>query len=279
MINSYPEAVGVIMATYGGDRADRLERAITSIVAQEGLEHLQVRLYIGVDGPVGDEIGAVLTRWEPHSAIIIRRFPVNRGLAPVLNDLIAGLSDEPFVFRMDADDVAHPLRLRTQLEYLLANADVDILGSAITECGADGQRRTVNYPLSHEEIVRALFWRNPIAHPTVCFRRRVLDGTGGYPVQNLSEDLAMWFLCAQRGYRFANLPQQLLDFTVGADFWKRRSVQRAWREYLVWTRGVWALHGTSWRLAGPVARLAFRLAPEWLRRRGYASSIRRPMKP
>lgn len=276
---AWPSAVAVIMATYRGDRADQLDAAIASVVEQREMDGCAVRLRLGVDGPVGEDLAAVLARWEEHSEVMVVRFAANRGLAPVLNDLIADLGDEPFVFRMDADDVSHPTRMARQVAHLLAHPDVDILGAAIVEQSADGSNRVINYPLEHAAIVRALYWRNPIAHPTVCFRRRVLDETGGYPVQNLSEDLAMWFGCAARGYRFANLAEPVLDFTVGADFLQRRSVKRAWREYLVWTRGVWALHGPSWRLAGPVARLAFRLAPKRLRGYGYASAIRRPVKP
>lgn len=278
MSTSYPEAVAIIMATYRNDRADRLHAAMTSMVDQRELGSCVARVYLGVDGPVGAELDAVIAHWHAHPSVVVKRYDTNRGLGPILNDLIAALGDEPFVFRMDADDVSHPTRIARQLDHMLAQPDTDILGAAIVERGVEGRNRVVNYPRDHDAIVEALYWRNPIAHPTVCFRRTVLDRTGGYPVQHLSEDLAMWFLCAERGFRFTNLAEPLLDFTVDANFLQRRSVERAWREYLVWSRGVWALHGLSWRLAGPMARLAFRLAPRILREHGYASAIRRPLK-
>jgi len=262
------------MAAWRGDRPERLVAAACSVFEQCGLNDCEIRLYLGVDGPVGPELEQALTGLEPRIYRLVR-FPENRGLAPVLNDLIASLEEEQIVFRMDADDRCIPDRFATQLAYLDNHPDVDIVGSAIRECFPGGTQNIICYPLAHEEIVATLYWRNPMAHPTVCLRRKVLVATGGYPVENLSEDLALWFRCAAKGFRFGNIERPLLDFTVDASFWGRRSVGRAWREYLVWTRGIWLLHGVSWRLAVPLARLAFRLAPERFRRGAYASKLRR----
>ena len=267
-------AIAVIMAAWKGDRSDRIAAAAHSVFEQQHLNGREIRLYLGVDGPTGAELRETLAGLATRAHRIVY-FPDNRGLAPVLNDLIALLEDEQIVFRMDADDICAPERFATQLAYLDDHPEVDILGSAIRECFPTGERNIVRYPLTHEAIVAALYWRNPLAHPTVCFRRRVLDAIGGYPAENLSEDLAMWFLCAAKGFRFGNIDQPLLDFTVDSNFWARRSMKRAWREYRVWTRGILLLHGISWRLALPLARLAFRLTPQWFRRGAYASRLRR----
>ncbi len=268
-------AVACLMAAYKNDRADRFLRAFRSVRDQQGLQAVKINVYVGIDGPIDDALSEALDSIE-HEAAVVIRFPVNRGVAPVVNDLLHKLGDEQFVFRMDSDDESFPGRFAAQLDFLQRNPEIDIVGCAMIERSEQGTERTISYPTDHEDIIATLYWRNPVANPTVCFRRHVLDEVGGYPVENLSEDLAMWFKCALRGYRFANLPEPQLWFTIDDRFWTRRSLKRAWREFQVWGGGVWALHGFNWRLLVPVVRLAFRLMPGQIRRRAYASRLRQP---
>jgi glycosyltransferase involved in cell wall biosynthesis len=229
---------------------------------------------LGIDGPISSELLRAIDTVRPEIKLLVP-FEHNRGVAAVVNDIILQLADEQFVFRMDADDESYPDRLQRQLDFMHSNPDIDLLGTALTERRSDGPSRIVRFPEFHDEAISNLYWRVAIANPTVCFRRKVLDETGGYPIENLSEDLAMWFKCAKRGYRFANLQEPLLYFTIDENFWARRSVNRAWREYLVWTKGIWDLHGASWRLTLPLVRLAFRMSPKFFRRFAYGLALRR----
>lgn len=275
MINGFAQhSLAVIMAVYRNDTADQFLRAFRSILDQQLPSNICINMYLGVDGPISAELQEAVNSVNSEIKLLVV-FEHNRGVAPVVNDIIRQLGDEPFVFRMDADDEAYPQRFQKQLDYMLRNPDVDILGTALMERGIDGPVRIVRFPEFHDEAVANLYWRVAIANPTVCFRRRVLDATGGYPVENLSEDLAMWFKCAKSGYRFANLQDPLLYFTIDDKFWARRSVKRAWREYLVWSEGIWDLHGISWRLIVPLLRLCFRISPGFLRRFAYGSPLRR----
>jgi hypothetical protein len=266
--------IAVILSVYINDTPARFLRAFRSVVEQRLPEDYRINMYVGIDGPISQDLRDAIESVRPEITVL-QDFPKNRGVAPVVNDIVRELGSEPFIFRMDADDECFPDRFRKQLYFLQANPNVDILGTGLMERSVDGSLRTVLFPATNEEAVQNLYWRVAIANPTVCFRRRVIDATGGYPVENLSEDLAMWFKCAKLGFTFANLQEPLLYFTVDANFWTRRSMKRAWREYLVWTKGIWELDGYSWKLLVPIARLSFRLSPEFIRRKAYASSIRR----
>jgi glycosyltransferase involved in cell wall biosynthesis len=268
------KSVAVIMSVYRNDTPEKFLRAFRSIINQRLSTSIGINMYLGIDGPISAELQQAIDTVRQEIKLLAP-FPHNRGVAPVVNDIIPQLADEPFVFRMDADDEAYPDRFQRQLDFMLANSDVDVLGTALMERRADGPERIVRFPESNDEAVANLYWRVAIANPTVCFRRKVLDETGGYPVENLSEDLAMWFKCAKHGYRFANLQEPLLYFTLDENFWARRSIERAWREYLVWSKGIWELHGLSWRLSVPLVRLAFRISPKFLRRAAYGSALRR----
>ena len=65
---------------------------------------------------------------------------------------------------------------------------------------------------SHEEILAALFIEAPFVHPTVCFRRKVVQDLGGYRQGAFPEDYDLWFRMAAAGCRFERTPETLLDW-------------------------------------------------------------------
>lgn len=266
--------VAVIMSVYRGDKPEQIARAVHSVLSQEQRLIEPPRIYLGVDGPVPAEISAVLTSLSAQIHRTVA-FPENRGLAHVLNDLLDELGEEDFVFRMDSDDECFPDRFDRQVAYLQIHPDIDILGAAIVERHEDTPPRLVTYPADHRTLVSQLYWRGAFAHPTVCFRGTSLKKIGRYPIQALSEDLALWFHCAESGdVRFANLQEPLLYFTVNSNFWKRRGMMRAWRELIVWTKGNFRLYGLSWKVLVPTVRFGFRLVPSSLQRALYGSRLR-----
>jgi len=122
-----------------------------------------------------------------------------------------------FVAMLDADDLAEPRRLATQLEFLRAHPDIDVLGSALTIIDEHGARMGVrSYPLSHTEIITAMARFNAIAQPSVLARKQVLLDAGGYQYREypVNEDYELWSRLASRGVRFANHPERLVQYRV-----------------------------------------------------------------
>jgi glycosyltransferase involved in cell wall biosynthesis len=261
------------MSVYERDTAPLFERALESISAQDYVGG-PVRLYVCVDGPLRPETAAVLER---HARLLHRVLHnnVNQGLARSLNRMLDALGDEAFVFRMDSDDFAHPRRITVQVEALKARPDIDIIGSAIREVNRDGNvLRVVRYPESCEEVRRLIARRNPLAHPTVCFRRSAIACFRGYPLTKMSQDWALWFECLAMGLRLANVRDPLVDMTVTEEFFRRRGVARAFEEFRISCLGIRRLYGVSWRYVYPLVRLAFRLLPQPLIRLAYGSRLR-----
>jgi glycosyltransferase involved in cell wall biosynthesis len=268
-------SIATLMAVYHGDDPILLAAAIDSIVAQQFSQDVESRIYLAIDGPVREELKDVIAARAGliHCIVRIER---NAGLANALNTLISLLKDEVYIFRMDADDVSLPTRYQTQLDRLEWDDGIDILGTDIVEIDeVSGRQRRVSFAHDHDDALAKLCWRVPVAHPTVCFRRRVLLSIPGYPTTGTNEDVALWFLCAKLGFRFGNVHEPLLLFRIGPDFWRRRSFAKAVSELRCYVRGIWALQGVTWKYVLPLMRFGLRIAPERISKWAYAlASVR-----
>lgn len=109
---------------------------------------------------------------------------LNTGLRHATGDIIA---------RQDSDDEWYEFKLEKQLEQF---TDCDILGTQIDIVTSDKINQS-NYPLSHENCVNWLMQsQNPIAHPSVIFKKNVIDKVGGYwDLFPLAEDMDLWMRC------------------------------------------------------------------------------------
>jgi len=261
------------MGLYGQDNPEYFCRALASVLDQALPEGYTLHIYLGVDGPLPASLEAVIQRHEGR-LFKVSRSDTNVGLACTLNRLIQEREDEAFFFRMDADDESLPGRFAAQLAYLEQHPDIDILGTAIWECVEGSERRLVRFAESPDEARRSIARRVPVAHPTVCMRRAVLDRIGSYPDRRGNEDISMWFKCLEAGFRFDNLRDAWLNFTVTEAFWKRRSAEKAFSEFRSYSEGIWRLEGMTWRYVYPFARLLVRLSPQWISRKLYASRLR-----
>jgi hypothetical protein len=267
--------VAVIMSVYRMELPELFARAIDSVLEQNVDSSVRIKIYLGVDGDVPQPLADVIKIYEGRMHKVVW-FEKNRGLACVLNDLIAGLEDEEFVFRMDTDDFSYPNRFQRQLAYLQAHPDIDILGTSIVEVGEGTDApRIVHFSRESERSARRYIARGvPVAHPTVCFRGSVFKKIDGYPTVRNNEDIALWFLCLRNGLKFENLREPLYEFTVNKDFLRRRGFEKAFTEFLVYSKGIWILHGFTLDYFYPLARFMLRLSPKYIQHLAYQSKLR-----
>lgn len=218
--------VSVLLPVYKKDRPEYFVKSIASIRKQK---KCNFHIFVGIDGPVGEELQSVLNDAAFDERVELVQFDTNRGLACVLNDLVS-LSKKggyDYFARMDADDIALPDRFQKQIEYLEEHPDVDVVGGAIEEIDGSDQLRgkKVEYPLTHEACRRFFRYRDPLAHPAVMFRARYFEKvTGGYRnAYRKNQDTMLWFDGFLRGCIFANLPDTVLHFRINDDFYNRRN--------------------------------------------------------
>lgn len=201
------ELVSVVMAVR--DEGTRVERSVASILAQS---HEELELVVVDDGSTDDTWERVRGLADPR-VVALRQEA--RGLSAALN---AGLqaSRGEFIARMDGDDRAHPERLATQLRELKQRPNVGYLGTGMRLFTPGGKLMgTTRPPLSVEETSAALqAGSNPYFHPTLLFRREVLEAVGGYRDGfRKAEDLDL-HLRLQSHTAGCNLADCLLDYEV-----------------------------------------------------------------
>lgn len=218
--------VSVLLPVYKNDRPEYFKKSIESILKQE---NCNLHIFVGVDGPVGDELLSVMNAAAKDERVELVSFETNRGLACVLNDLVSlskkGCYD--YYARMDADDIALPNRFEKQVKFLDENPEVDVVGGAIEEINGEDKRRGkhVEYPLMHEECRKFFRYRDPLAHPAVMFRASYFEKVAsGYRNEyRKNQDTMLWFDGFMHGCVFANLKDTVLHFRVNDDFYNRRN--------------------------------------------------------
>lgn len=142
----------------------------------------------------------------------------NQGFARSLNSLLA-MARGRYLARLDADDIAEPNRLATQVEVMESCADVIVLGTMATQIDEDGDPYGVSdVPLEHHEIeTQMLNGNGGIYHPTVMIRRAEVIEQGGYATNApVVEDQELWLRLALRG-KLQNLATPLTRYRVHAE--------------------------------------------------------------
>lgn len=219
------EKIGVLLSVYSSDNKLFLQQSIESIILQTCRDYI---LFIGVDGPVNDEVKSYLQLLDEYDYIKILWFNENRGLACVLNELVFAAKNAGCCYyaRMDADDISVADRFAKQIAFLEKNPKVDVVGGTISEIDGEGKMRgkVVEYPLTHEDCRKFFRYRDPLAHPAVMFRASYFEKVhNGYRSEyRKNQDTMLWLDGFCNGCVFANLPDVVLYFRVTDDFYKSR---------------------------------------------------------
>ena len=218
--------IAIILPVYKKDKVDYLSKAVESILYQT---YRDIHLYIGVDGPVGDDLRDSLNLLGRQGKVSIEWFPENRGLACVLNDLLDICFKEgyEYIARMDADDISLTDRLQKQITFLGLHPEIDVVGGGIDEIDEKGNSRqkVIIYPETPEDCRVFFSKRNPHAHPAVLFRKSFfikLNGKKYRPEYRQNQDTMLWYDGMMSGTQHANIPDVVLKFRMTDSLFKKR---------------------------------------------------------
>lgn len=143
----------------------------------------------------------------------------NSNLSQKLNLGIDACTSKYFA-RMDADDVAHPKRIETQVKFLESNSRIDLLGTGIRFIGNLPNHRNSHgqialLPKENNELLSHMLNKNPFFHPTVMIRTQTFNRYGLRYNENYlrSQDYELWTRAAGK-LNFYNLQEPLLDYRL-----------------------------------------------------------------
>lgn len=258
--------LSVLMSVYKNESARYLAEALQSL-ADQTLKADEVVLV--EDGPIGDDLLAVIESLRSELNIKSVKLPQNMGLAYALNEGLKRCSYE-FVARMDSDDAALPIRFEKQLAAFCHDTTLDIVGSFVREfdsLGHVGGLRTM--PEQHDHILENL-WACPLIHPTVMFRHEKIKLVGNYNITlKRRQDYELWFRCAAKGLRFANIAEPLLLYRFDHNTHKKQPIHLAWQQALVGYGGVKLLEMAWWKRFACFVPFVRSLFPSWIQHSVY----------
>ena len=170
---------------------------------------------IVIDESTNQEVAEACSKFCEADPRFIYIHPEKRlGLAASLNMGIQKAKGA-LIARFDSDDICHLDRLSKQVNFLNMNPEVSVLGSAIEIIDEGGKLISFRaYPLSHANIEKKFVFSSALAHPAVMFRKKILgDGDRVYdPSFIFSEDLDLWLRLLNKGVKFANLSDALVQY-------------------------------------------------------------------
>ncbi len=195
----------VLMPVRNGGRYIR--ESVDSILAQSWRDFE----FLIIDDCSSDNTAEVLrTCAIGDSRIRICRIDSCIGTPEALNRGLE-LARGAFIARMDADDVALPDRLRTQVSFMERHPEIAVCGSGLRVY--EDPKDCWIPPLSHEAICVRMLFECPLYHPTVLMRKKVANRFRYSSDAFGAADYEFWQRIAMDGdVSFANIPQALIRY-------------------------------------------------------------------
>lgn len=204
--------VSVIMAVYK-EPLHYLREAIESILNQtyENLEFIIV-----LDNPENSEANEFLISYvKSDSRVQLIVNEENMGLALSLNKAIK-LANGTFIARMDADDVSKLNRLSVQVEYLVQNPEVDLIGTNVEKIDKNGNGLGLMAApnLEKYEPKQIIKYRTVAFHPTWLLKKSLYEEMSFYNPLLVAQDYDFLYRCILQGRNIFNLKDVLLEYRI-----------------------------------------------------------------
>lgn len=208
------------MCVYGKDNPEHFRFAVESILNQT-VKPAEIALV--VDGPVPDDLNAIIQNFEAFPEFKVYRFEKNQGHGAARSKGL-DICGQDLVALMDADDLSVPNRFELQLKKFEENSDLDVVGGNISEfidepANVVGKRVV---PEADEDIKAYLRSRCPMNQMTVMFKKQSVLNAGGYLDWFCNEDYYLWIRMFLANMKFANVSESIVNVRVGNDMYQRR---------------------------------------------------------
>lgn len=142
------------------------------------------------------------------------------GIASALNTGLSAAKGK-YIARMDADDISSHTRLQKQIDFLENNLHIDVVSCLVEhhskdEGNQDGYAHHINWLnsiITPEEHYLNRFVDAPVAHPTVLFKKELINKFGDYTLARTPEDFELWLRWMEGGVKFGKIPELLFQWS------------------------------------------------------------------
>jgi len=196
-----------------------LEEAMVSILEQS---YGNFELIV-IDDHSNDNSRSVVEKLEKLDNRIVSIPNREKGIVGALNTGLAAAKAK-YIARMDADDISLPKRLEKQIEKMMEQSDLGLTSCLAEHWNTSDQHRDegfqqyihwVNSLVSESEIYLNRFVESPLPHPTVFFKRELIDQFGGYRSGDFPEDYELWLRWMKNGVKMEKVNEVLLRWRDG----------------------------------------------------------------
>jgi glycosyltransferase involved in cell wall biosynthesis len=218
-VNNVAPAVSWILCSHVAN--DQLKLAIDSCLAQSFKDF---ELVFVANGENAEWVAETVKSWFGRD-FRIRIFCTHIRQLNFSLSLALHYARGSLIARMDGDDISSLDRLEHQVAFMLANPEVSVVGTCYEIINQQNcSIRRVNLPQSNQAIRRYLLFSNPLCHPSVLFRKKVVYEAGGYLGGGHAEDYDLWSrLALNKNCNFANLDKACLGYRIIGSGIARRS--------------------------------------------------------
>jgi glycosyltransferase involved in cell wall biosynthesis len=163
--------------------------------------------------------------------IHIIRLERNQGIVKALNAGLTALrsrTDFNYIARLDAGDTCNEQRFHKQVDFLNQHPEIALLASWARFQSADSNSG-YDYitKITHQDIIKEMHYKCSFIHPSVMFRKEVLDTIGLYPMMYPHAEDYAFFWKILKQYKSAVIPEKLVqisysDANVSAENYKKQ---------------------------------------------------------
>lgn len=201
--------ISILLPIYNTN-AEYLNECLSSIFNQTFKEYEIIAVNNGSDNQETIEFLSSLLTYNNIKIISCERIPDKKNLSIALN---RGLQycQYDYVARIDSDDVMHPQRLEKQINHLIINNYLTVLGSQMYHIQPPFFTPQLPLIIDQEIYYRSHHFLN---HPTVTFVKEHILNVGGYKEypNHIPEDLILWIKLLKTGHKLANLSEALVGY-------------------------------------------------------------------
>ncbi len=209
-------SVSVLCTVFNGERY--LDHTIQSVLGQEFTDW---ELVLFDDGST-DQTRDIAMRYarDPRIRYIYHSNIAQSGTAfdRLLNTCMGYVAGEYVAF-IGADDVFMPGKLSAQMAALKDDPAVDIMFSDGFHIDAEGQTLATDFRFQESlvftprNLLRTLFRKNIVPHPTALIRRRMIEELGGFET-GFCPDYQFWLKAAGARLRFEYMDKKLVQYRI-----------------------------------------------------------------